>query len=828
MPDVAIAADEDVDVDVEEGHFAPAADEDVDAPPPPPLPAKEHASTAPDAAAISPPLEEEPLDAPPSTEPPLSSSSPTPLLIRGGSSGWIARIALLLMIGVAGYAFAENRKMKTTLARLETRMAALNNPGTIEDEAGSLKSVSATQAPLLLAPSGTAAAGAVQAVVTRAAAPPAAAAGVAISVAPVTPPVAPLVATPFLATHAPSVPPTAVPPTPPPTAKAARPTTGWDTHLQSGLLGDILKWRVYQCHTADAGCGKTAAQLHAGAMKYVAAHPVVAIVMCSTHWGCQFFNDKVPASMFMTSPKFGDWSSFVKRGSKLGNAKPPTPGPTMPPTKVDVHRALATFGLTASGAAYAREIHVENWSGAAGAAGAAKVAAAWKAKHPGWDIVHWSSVDATLLTTTYFPRLLKQYTAAVGAVKTRMLRWMVLFLRGGVIAGTPSCPQSFEAFYAAHPGAIFVGGTAANPDWDGVLAARDRGNPLWTQLLAGNATLPRTDATSPHAADLAVRVVAPTVLSPLSSSAVAPAPAAAGAAALRLRAGMLVSSGCPRRTAVEAALARMRTLLATGVHAGPTNAKFAIVSLAAGVQQNGPLSKKAWEFLTFYQKSHPAVRIVQLRFDKFMPERTPMWDKVLALRAMLERHETVLWIDGDIMSTKKDVDFEKLVAPHLAKTEMVGASDDVDIANTGFVAVRRTLKSMQLLEFWWAIGWSRNGAKTEATTLNPGYFKFVLDPVNIKKFAHHKTIDLFHRCWLLKRYDEQGCLTWIFDDYRALFPVETSLTVVNQEELMGYGFPGKCSKGEPLVHFCCMPEAEKAAKLNGCLQTVKRGGRCAF
>ena len=125
MPDVAIAADEDVDVDVEEGHFAPAADEDVDTPPPPPLPAKEHASTAPDAAAISPPLEEEPLDAPPSPEPPLSSSSPTPLLIRGGSSGWIARIALLLMIGVAGYAFAENRKMKTTLARLETRMAAL-------------------------------------------------------------------------------------------------------------------------------------------------------------------------------------------------------------------------------------------------------------------------------------------------------------------------------------------------------------------------------------------------------------------------------------------------------------------------------------------------------------------------------------------------------------------------------------------------------------------------------------------------------------------------------------------------------------------------------
>ena len=50
----------DVDVDVEEGHFAPAADEDVDAPPPPPLPAKEHASTAPDAAAISPPIEEEP------------------------------------------------------------------------------------------------------------------------------------------------------------------------------------------------------------------------------------------------------------------------------------------------------------------------------------------------------------------------------------------------------------------------------------------------------------------------------------------------------------------------------------------------------------------------------------------------------------------------------------------------------------------------------------------------------------------------------------------------------------------------------------------------
>ena len=624
--------------------------------------------------------------------------------------------------------------------------------------------------------------------------------------------------------------PTQLPPvTQAPTALSGAPTRapaaavegGWDRHLSSGFKppnkGNLGSFQVWSCHRGESRCGRTATELYQGMLTYTATHPDIIAVSCAINWGCQGFSARVPTEWFFESPAFGTWTTYLKRGTKLSVLNAPTPPPTKAPTPVALHAPTKGIGVTPEGAPIARMIHVEAYSWST--VDATTVSAAWQARHPEWEVVLWTDADATVLTEQYFPRMLAKYAKLTGAARAPMLRWMVLFLKGGVFAVGP-CMVSFDQFYAANPGAIFVGGTQSAPNWAGVVASRDRGNPLWTQLMAApTMVLPQPSAVDPTAA---VHVVAPTALAPAQ-----PVTYTASVPPRALSAGILVSSGCPRRREVQSSLDKMRSLLASGSAVGPADAPFVVVSLSAGPLQVSAIQAASWKFLTWYQTRHPQVRVVQIRFDVLDPNRTPMWDKVMVLRAMLERHQRVLWIDSDIVSTKSNVDLEQLVTPHLVATSMVAVSDDVDIVNTGFVAVHRTLSSLQLLEYWWAIGWSRDGAKSEATTLNPGFDTFVMDKLNQAKFKD-SSIDLFHRCWLQKRYDEQGCLTWLFDDYRALFPLATSITVIPQTEIVGFPFSGKCSNGEPLVHFCCMPAEEKAQRYSACLTTMLGGGTCRY
>ena len=82
-------------------------------------------------------------------------------------------------------------------------------------------------------------------------------------------------------------------------------------------------------------------------------------------------------------------------------------------------------------------------------------------------------------------------------------------------------------------------------------------------------------------------------------------------------------------------------------------------------------------------------------------ERAPAWSKIPAIKAALARgSDPVVWIDADALIVRQHVDVRSALSPD-RDLFVVRESAPVSYANTGFVVVRNTPWSMQLLDRIW-------------------------------------------------------------------------------------------------------------------------------
>jgi len=627
-----------------------------------------------------------------------------------------------------------------------------------------------------------------------------------------------------------------LPPTGAP-SEAAHVGAVWDTHISTALTGGKQLWNC------KAACGSTREEWRQYAIKRAAIDPAVAVfIIDDTNWkGVQAFDASALPHLQYAPSSAGAWSAYIKRG--VAGALPPTPAPTQYVIVPPLHRARVGFGVTAAGATYARAIHqlVPSPCGTQCEASLRAAETTCRALNPRWEFVRWRMNETSRLLAAWYPPIARR-----GQSRSALVRWAVLYRHGGVWAptGTP-CSLNYDTLFARAPeggDAFFTPSATAlvSVDLDRTVVARAPGNLLWKELLRRGAHGVATLASlTPNAT-----VGSSTQLLPRSGTDESLGAAAVEPHVVAATQPLRVSSSCPHRARVQSDLDKMRMLL-DGKHArscGPVNASFVVVSMmATPAGKGGLLVPLSWEFLQRYCVAHPTTRAVQLslRFDSFNVGRFASWFKVIVLRALLERHSRALWVDMDMTAASPALDLEAIVATGLNDGSNLAAQrDNIDMVCGAMVAVRKTLRTLQFLEYWWAIVWDRNATLTPENTLNKQYHDSVLDPFIRKAAGGGKEHPHFHRCNLEAFPWEQGCLNWVFDDYRDLFPLRETL----HEWGMGYGVGAfgqgfglgvlcrgqPCSGGQDIVHFPGGSEASKAAQLRSCLDAVKRGKRCKW
>jgi hypothetical protein len=126
-------------------------------------------------------------------------------------------------------------------------------------------------------------------------------------------------------------------------------------------------------------------------------------------------------------------------------------------------------------------------------------------------------------------------------------------------------------------------------------------------------------------------------------------------------------------------------------------AERVLCSLAVGPQER--LLRLARGSFARYADRHGYA--LDLRHELLSTERPPPWSKVLLLQELLTTHDLVLWIDADAVI----VDGSRDIADDLAPDHFMGlvehAYDDVVMANTGVLVLRRGDLAERFLDAVW-------------------------------------------------------------------------------------------------------------------------------
>lgn len=110
---------------------------------------------------------------------------------------------------------------------------------------------------------------------------------------------------------------------------------------------------------------------------------------------------------------------------------------------------------------------------------------------------------------------------------------------------------------------------------------------------------------------------------------------------------------------------------------------------------------------------------------RLCPERPAAWDKVVLIRTLLERYETVVWIDCDAIITDPSRNILDALVPGVPMYVVAHRYEGRVVPNTGVWAVQRDPRSLDLLDEVWGHtemirhSWWENAALMDLIGLDP-------------------------------------------------------------------------------------------------------------